>query len=184
MRKLISATIVVAIAVSGVLAGSAISSDNKDGIRASAVKVKRGKIDRVRATFGPAKARAAAQAKRGPRGPRGARGPRGFTGPQGPVGATGAPGAPGATGATGASGTANLGVAAIPTERAITDWDGVEIGCPGGRRAVTGGFVSDSALVFLNGSYPGSSPSSWIIEVTYMGTDVEGAAWLPVVTCV
>jgi hypothetical protein len=173
VRKLISAAIVVAIAASGVMAGTAISSDNQDSVRASAVKIKRGKLDRVRATFGSATAVTAATGKRGPRG---ARGQRGFSGPQGPVGATGAPGAPGA------NGMANLGVAALPSERYIDSWDGVEIICPGGRRAVTGGFVTDSALVFLNGSYPGTTLSSWVIEVSYLGT--SGAAWLPVVTCV
>lgn len=70
-----------------------------------------------------------------------------------------------------------------------TDWEdngigAVELTCPGNRRAISGGFQApDSAGVLLNGSHPGSSPSSWIIEVTYFG-DGQSANWIPNVTCI
>jgi hypothetical protein len=59
--------------------------------------------------------------------------------------------------------------------------DGVEIACPAGMRAVTGGFFTESSTVFLNTSAPGQTANSWQVFVTNTGT--EATTWAPTATC-
>jgi hypothetical protein len=55
----------------------------------------------------------------------------------------------------------------------------VQLTCPAGQ-AVNGGFVTDSALVFDNGSWP-ASDVTWTVEATNIGDFVANSQ--PFVRC-
>ena len=126
---------------------------------------------------------------RGPRGRRGATGATGPTGPPGLPGPQGAPGAPGARGATGPAGPSGpsagsglfFGFGSVRFIPAASV-DSVTLICPSGKKAVAGGFITDSALVFLNGSFQGVSDNTWTVEVTNVGS--SGANWSGDASCV
>lgn len=61
-------------------------------------------------------------------------------------------------------------------------YDEVALSCPDNRTAIAGGFRTDSGAVWLNGSSPGATTSSWRLEVWLYGTDT--AHWTPYVTCI
>lgn len=173
-RKLFISALALTLLAAGVGAGIAVSADGQDRL-AGSIQSKAGRPAKVRAVrftrarVAPRSNRATAvSAARGPRGRTGPRGPRGVRGPTG------------ATGPAGPPGPVNLNYA-VGSSRFTTSYDAVELACPSGR-AVAGGFASDSALVLLNGSAPGSSAASWVIEVSYLGS--SGANWVPEVTCV
>jgi len=120
---------------------------------------------------------------------RGPRGRRGATGPAGPPGLPGPQGAPGARGATGPAGPSGpsagsglfFGFGSVRFIPAASV-DSVTLICPSGKKAVAGGFITDSALVFLNGSFQGVSDNTWTVEVTNVGS--SGANWSGDASCV
>lgn len=96
----------------------------------------------------------------GAKGDTGAQGPKGDTGASGPQGIPGPVGATGATGAAGVSGYLRVSTSANVPANFLAQLD---IGCPGGRKVLSGGFkqpdgtsVNNQILVNVHQSFPAS----------------------------
>jgi hypothetical protein len=103
-------------------------------------------------------------------------GPQGPAGPAGPEGPAGPQGEAGAAGTDGVSGLSVNG----PTKVVPTGFSEIELNCPEGKKALSGGLKWDSGAkseaksVVLNGSYPSdlaevegvSSATSWTVALT------------------
>ena len=89
-------------------------------------------------------------------GPTGPQGPAGPAGPQGPAG-------PSAVSALTTSEAADHPAGAV---------DGGTVACPAGQRVVSGGFFSDSGVVFL--SRPTGDRTGWMVAVDNSGSSVSG----------
>jgi len=65
---------------------------------------------------------------------------------------------------------------------ASADIDSVILECPAGKKAISGGFSSPSALVLLNGDSP-YTETTRKIEVTNLD-DTASATWTPYMNCI